>query len=82
MALMLKHSNSTSKAGGVWVKISDNYCFTILGKEKLDANCKDLWLQVDDKNSNKTIILGFIYRHPKGEVKKIHVDFTLLICQN
>ena len=45
-------------AGGVGIYISDNYSSKTIGKNTLNCNCEDIWIQISDFNSNRIFYLG------------------------
>ena len=61
-------ADSDTNAGGVGAYVSKNFSATVLGKNLLQSNCEDLWLQIAEKSSGENFNLGIIYRHPKGDV--------------
>ena len=60
--------DSDTNAGGVGAYVSENFSATVLGKNLLQSNCEDLWLQIVEKSSREIFNLDIIYRHPKGDV--------------
>ena len=61
-------ADSDTNAGGVGAYVSKNFSATVLGKNLLQSNCENLWLQIAEKSSGEIFNLGIIYRHPKGDV--------------
>ena len=61
-------ADSDTNASGVGAYVSENFSATVLGKNLLQSNCEDLWLQIVEKSSREIFNLGIIYRHPKGDV--------------
>ena len=59
----IEHADSQTAAGGVRIYISDNYSSKTIGKNTLNCNCEDIWIQISDINSNQIFYLGVIYRH-------------------
>ena len=55
---LIKHADSQTAAGGVGIYISDNYSSKTIGKNTLNCNCEDIWIQTSDFNS--TVIKFFI----------------------
>ena len=39
----------------------------------MNCECKDIWLQISDINTQETYILGVIYRHPGTDIKNFIV---------
>ena len=57
-----------TNSGGVEVFAADKYLVSIVGKNKLNCTCEDIWLQLTDSITSNTFILGIVYCHPKGNV--------------
>ena len=57
---LVEHDSQTA-AGGVGIYISDNYSSKTIGKNTLNCNCEDIWIQIFDFNSNQIFFLGIIY---------------------
>ena len=64
--LHLITADSDTNAGGVGGYVSKNFSATILGKNLLQSNCEDLWLQIAEKSSGEIFNFGIIYRHPEA----------------
>ena len=64
----IEYADSQTAAGGVGIYISDNYSSKTIGKNNLNCNCKDIWIQISDFNSNQIFYLGVIYRHPDSNI--------------
>ena len=57
----IEHADSQTAAGRVGIYISDNYSLKTIGKNTLNCNCEDIWIQIFDFNSNQIFYLGVIY---------------------
>ena len=55
---------------------------TALGKNLLQSNCQDLWLQIVEKSSREIFNLGIIYRHPKVDVNDFISALNEKLLQN
>ena len=55
-----------TNTGGVGAYVSEFFSATALGKNLMQYNFEDLWLQIIDKSSQEIFNLSIIYRHPKG----------------
>ena len=64
----IEHADSQTAAGEVGIYISDNYSSKTIGKNTLNCNCEDIWIQISDFNSNQIFYLGVIYRHPNSNI--------------
>ena len=62
----IEHADSQTAAGGVGIYISDNYSSKTIGKNILNCNCEDIWIQISEFNSKQNFYLGDIYQHPKS----------------
>ena len=47
----IEHADSQTAAGGVEVHISNKYSSTTIGKNTLNCNCEDIWIQISDFNT-------------------------------
>ena len=65
----IEHADSLTNAGGVGVYVANKFSVKILIKNELNSECKDIWLQISDKNSEVIFTVGVIYRHLGIEVK-------------
>ena len=72
----IMHANSSSNSGGVGVFVADNYAVNIIGKNDLNSNCEDIWMQIIDNITKNTFILGVVYRHPGGDVNSFITSFN------
>ena len=63
------------KAGGVTVYLSMKFNFTQLKSFQLYGT-ESIWLKIWNNNSTKTILIGFIYRHPTEDSNKFLDDFS------
>ena len=61
-------ADSETNACGVGAYVSENFSAPVLRQNLLQSTCDDLWLQIDDKSSQKISHLGIIYCHAKGNV--------------
>ena len=59
----------------VGIYISDNYSSKTIGKNTLNWNCEDIWIQISDFNSNQIFYLGVIYQHPNSNI----INFILAL---
>ena len=56
---MIKHADSQTAADGVGNYISDKYSSTTIGKNTLNCNCEDIWIQISDyPKSNITNLIS------------------------
>ena len=70
------HANSSSNSGGVGIFVADNYAVNIIGKNDLNSNCEDIWMQIIDNITKNTFILGVVYRHPGGDINSFITSFN------
>ena len=65
---LIKHADSQTVAGRVGIYVSDKYSSTTIGKNPLNCNCEDIWIQISDSNTKQNFYRGVIYRHPKSNI--------------
>ena len=53
----IEHADSQTAVVGVGIYISDNYSSKTIGKNTLNCNCEDIWIQISDFNSNQIFYL-------------------------
>ncbi|XP_077969489.1 uncharacterized protein LOC144424244 [Styela clava] len=73
--------NSRTNAGGVGFYILENKKYNILnfpGQESLDY--ESIWLELEQKQSNKSVILGSVYRHPRQDNVKFLEFMDEMLC--
>ena len=78
-----ERNDTPTNKGGVGVYVSDQLDYDIKDDLRLNIdNCEDLWVEIfgdrKTKNSNKSLIIGVIYRHPNTPFK----SFTHYLCRN
>ena len=72
----IEYADSQTAAGGVEIYIFDNYSSKTIGKNNLNSNCKNIWIQISDFNFNQIFYLGVIYQHPNSNTYyKFHFGF-------
>ena len=72
----IMHANSSYNSGGVGVFVADNYAVNIIGKDDLNFNCENIWMQIIDNITKNTFILGVVYRYPGGDVNSFITSFN------
>ena len=50
---LMEHADCQTAAGGVGIYIYDNNSLKTIGKNTLNCNCKDIWIQISDFYSNQ-----------------------------
>ena len=71
----IEHADSQTAAGGVGIYIFDNYSSKTIGKNTLNCNCEDIFIQISDFNSNQIFYHGVIYWHPNNNI----INFILAL---
>ena len=68
-AFLLEYApRSSAYSGKRWcigAYVPENFSATVQGKNLLQFNCEDLWLQIINKSSPEIFNLGIIYHHQK-----------------
>ena len=78
----LYHRNSNSSAGGAAIFVVDNLKVKELNNLNLSiADVEDVWLEISD-NTNKSLVVGRIYRHPHNDLGKFECAFVKTINLN
>ena len=71
----IMQANSSCNSVGVGVFVADNYAVNI-GKNDLNSNCEDIWMQIIDNITKNAFILVVVYRHPGGNVNSFITSFN------
>ena len=64
----IEHADCETVADGVGIYISNNYSSKTIGKNTLNCNWEDIWIQISDFNSNQIFYFGVIYRHLNSNI--------------
>ena len=54
----IEHADSQTAAGEVGIYIFDKYSSKTIGKNTLNCNCEDIWIQISDFNSKQNFYRG------------------------
>ena len=72
----LYHKNSSTSAGGAAIFVVDNSKVKELNNLNLGiADVEDVWLEISD-NTDKSLIIGTIYRHSHNNLGKFECAFV------
>ena len=75
----LYHRNSNTSAGGAVIFVVDNLNVKELNNFNLGiADVEDVWLEISD-NTNKSLIVKTICRHPRNDLGKFECAFVKII---
>ena len=77
----IEHADSQTTAGGVGIYISDKYSSKTIGKNTLNCNCEDIWIQISYFNSKRNFYLRVIYRHPNSNITNFISAFNDKLIQ-
>ena len=63
--LSVNYQKSPTHAGGVGLYLEETLQYRVRNDLLLEANkCEDLWIEIESKQANKSLIVVVVYRHP------------------
>ena len=61
--------DSPTHAGGVGLYLEETLQYRVRNDFLLEANkCEDLWIEIESKQANKSLIVAVVYRHPNKSI--------------
>ena len=64
------HNGSSSHTGGISIYIKELFKFKIRHELSLNiSNCRDLWIEIETKQTNKSFVRAVVYRHPNKNIQ-------------
>ena len=62
-------NDSSTFAGGLGIYLKETLQYRVRNDLLLEANkCEDLWIEIESKQANKSLIIAVVYRHPNKSI--------------
>ena len=69
--------NSDKAAGGAAIYVNKSVQANEIHSPKLNVgDTEDVWIEIGDRKNNNSIIVGFIYRHPRQNILNFECAFA------